>query len=641
MEEYISNFRDEFQSLKLNESLNKELLDKAFSKYSFYTYIPYELYRVLHLEHVNAESVTRLAVASYSYFHFILFLDKLKDGQTDVLPLDEKQRNLYTQDYIFKIHEYVFKTLAFLYPSDSDFWKEFDSIKDTFLEVENFKVDQSNIMDTLLKKSCFAEAYIIAFKYLMTENDRMNKAPIILRKFSEAMTHFHIAFQLYDDYIDLKEDLVHHQLNYYHYMGKDLQEVYPEDTMFIKALFASGIISEGLNKAYGYANEAEKEFRIIGMGIHSNWSKSLLEKIINKRHYIHALLFKTRQIATFSTKLIVENIALDRRLSLSIDFLRNQLKNNAWEDFLTNAGFGKNWVTSYVLTQIGNKDITNSLHKVYNLLVSSGGRYNEHIVEDADSINFLIRSMRLFSEAPSDDLIRRWCNFQKVNGGFSTYYKNDIKLAMKIDESADFTGWFTPQSCVTAVACWAASLYQDVPAVKHIYEKSKRFLLMNQAENGSWSSYWWVSDIYATTFSVLALLDDPKVDANVIDRAIRYIVKLQQPSGYWEGYHEPSVFFTAMAINVLIEQSKRTKRSDLKQAIETGISWLVTNQYDDGSWKTTRILRLPLPNELNPNTVNDWRRTSFGLNCLVDDHKRVFTTATVYNTLNNYAKYCL
>lgn len=71
------------------------------------------------------------------------------------------------------------------------------------------------------------------------------------------------------------------------------------------------------------------------------------------------------------------------------------------------------------------------------------------------------------------------------------------------------------------------------------------------------------------------------------------------------------------------------------------MSWLRTNQFEDGSWKTTRILRLPYPYELHPECRDDWKRSSFGLNCLVDDHKRVFTTATVYNTLQKYAKYCL
>lgn len=127
----------------------------------------------------------------------------------------------------------------------------------------------------------------------------------------------------------------------------------------------------------------------------------------------------------------------------------------------------------------------------------------------------------------------------------------------------------------------------------------------------------------------------------MFNQALRYFIKTQHNDGYWEGFHEPSTFFTAQAINVLIQLHIRKIFGNLSPFIEKGMTWLRKNQYEDGSWKTARILRLPFPEERYPENVQDWRRTSFGLNCVVDDHKRVFTTATVYQTLKNYAKYCI
>lgn len=643
MEKYISDFGKELHSIELNDALEKELLDKAFSKLSFYTYIPYELYRVLHLTDVGQDTITKLAVASYTYFSFVLFLDKIRDGQLDVLPQEKSLRYIYSQNYIFKVHEYVFKTLAHLYPADSGFWREFDKLKTTFLNAEDNKATESNLLNLLLRKSSLSEAYIFAFKYLMSDKDKNCNALQILNKFSEAMNNFHVAFQLYDDYNDLKEDIAHGQLNYYLFKGRELRKVFPDNEKFIKALYVSDVISDGLDIAKKYALQAESEFRALGMDIHANWSKSLSGKILNKAHYIYVLLLKTQQIAANSREVIHDNSTINKELELSLDFLKSQLEDDSWEDFLTNAGFGRNWVTGYILTQmVGNIQKPEFLQKVFDRLLRSGGRYNEYIVEDADSMNFLIKSMSLFGMKPSKEIIRKWCNFRKPNGGFSTYYKNDIKHAMNLDDSANFIGWFMPQKCVTAVACWAAAAHREMPEVQTIYETAKQFLLSNQNPEGSWSSYWWTSDIYATAFSIMALLDDPDVERSAIDHALQYIIKTQQPEGgFWESYHEPSTFFTAIAINALIQLHIQKKYGDLSQYINNGITWLRKNQYDDGSWKTARILRLPFPDELNPANIKDWRRTSFGLNCLVDDHKRVFTTATIYNTLGNYAKYCL
>lgn len=642
MKQYIADFEKEISSLKLTETLEKELIDKAFSKHSFYTYLPYELYRVLCPKEVTPNMITKLTVASYTYFCFILFFDKTKDKQLDALPQDNNTKKAYIQDFIFKIHEYAFKTLAHLYSCDSGFWDVFERLKHSFLNVEKKTVTDDNLMETLLDKSSLSEAYIYAFIYLVKEKEEKERCSEILKVCSEAIKKFHVAFQLFDDYKDLKEDIAHGQLNYYLFKGKAIHKTYKDEEKFIKALYVSNIIPKGLKIAKENAYLAERKFRDLGMDIHANWSQSLYKKIINISHYINALLCKTRQIASYSTETVKQNLSINQEMLLSFRFLINQLDDFSWEDFLTNAGFGKNWVTGYILTHITEEGDENELLlKVFEKLLKSGGRYNEYIVEDADSTNFLIRAMAFFEEKPTKEIINRWCNFRKPNGGFSTYYKNDIKRAMKMDDSANFIGWFTPQCCVTAVSCWAASFYKNIPEIERIYETSKHFLLTHQLPAGNWKSYWWSSDIYATSFSILALYNDKKVETKVIEKALQYIIKTQQSEGFWEGNHEASTFFTAMAINVLIQLHIKKIYGDLNQYIEKGIAWLKRNQYEDGSWKTARILRIPLPEELHPENVNDWRITSFGLNCVVDDHKRVFTTATVYQTLKNYAKYCI
>ena len=643
MEKYIQDFEEELSSIGLNKKLYSYLLEKAFSQASFYTYIPYELYRVLKPKSVRSDQVTKLAVASYAYFSLIIFFDKIRDKQLNELPHDKSVLSSYINDYLFNVHEYVIKTLAHLYSDGNPFWEKFNEIKHRFFEPSDKIVTKENLLNNLLSKSDLAEVYIYAFFFLVNEEERSEELTDFLKKFSAAMNDCHMAFQLFDDYKDLKEDLVNEQLNYYIFLGKELKERYPEKATFLKALYASEIVQDGMNLAMQYAENASKEFEDLGMTIHTSCADGLYAEINNEYAYIVRLMDKTYRKSTLSQRLFTNEKSLKEEISSSLEFLKSHIQNDAWEDFLTNAGLGKNWVTGYILTQIGSEASTDDvLSEVFDNLRLAGGCYNEYIVPDADSTSFLLKAMNIFKVKPSREFIKNWCKFRKDNGGFSTYYNSDIKKAMRMPETSDFTGWFTPQCCVTSVACWAASSFKDIYEVNNIYLSSRNFLLSMQRRDGSWPSYWWTSDIYATCFSILAMLDDASINNTVIDRALSYILDDQNDVGDWAcNDHVPSTFFTALALNTLIEIQQSNRYRDVSQQISKGISWLRQNQFEDGSWKTARILRLPFPHDVSPELCHDWRRSSFGLNCLVDDHRRVFTTATVYNTLKKYEEYCL
>ena len=49
-------------------------------------------------------------------------------------------------------------------------------------------------------------------------------------------------------------------------------------------------------------------------------------------------------------------------------------------------------------------------------------------------------------------------------------------------------------------------------------------------------------------------------------------------------------------------------------------------------------LVIPSPDSLSQKSVRRWRNSSFGVNILVDDHQRIFTTSTVLSALFEYEK---
>nr|GFC53214.1 hypothetical protein [Tanacetum cinerariifolium] len=202
---------------------------------------------------------------------------------------------------------------------------------------------------------------------------------------------------------------------------------------------------------------------------------------------------------------------------------------------------------------------------------------------------------------------------------------------MKLPDEVSVAAWLTPKPCVTAAAAYVMTLYEELmPQLK----SSCEYLAGQQHPDGYWASYWWTSPIYATAFALLALASFPEYE-RCRENALQWLVKQQASNGAWyDDYNstQPSAFFTGLAIKALLIESSQ----DYSASIERGVNWLVSNQVDDGSWLTTRILCIPATDVANPKDIKSWRLSSFGVNILVDDHNRIFTTSTVLNALNSH-----
>jgi hypothetical protein len=113
-----------------------------------------------------------------------------------------------------------------------------------------------------------------------------------------------------------------------------------------------------------------------------------------------------------------------------------------------------------------------------------------------------------------------------------------------------------------------------------------------------------------------------------------WLIEQQNERGGWVDNmsKEDSFFYTAMAVEALSTFDKEK----FKLQISKGINFLLSNQTTDGSWKSSRILTIPQTDVIIKDKIQKWRKSSFGVNILVDDHKRIFTTVTVLKTLLSY-----
>ena len=232
-------------------------------------------------------------------------------------------------------------------------------------------------------------------------------------------------------------------------------------------------------------------------------------------------------------------------------------------------------------------------------------------------------------------IVDKWHSFMdNQGGGWRTYQDEEaLRARLRLDYQISLSGWLAPVECVSAVALYVLSLF---PESADLLEKTALFLSNRRNYvNGSWKSYWWSSDIYATAFAVRAFRKIDKFKEYAI-LGSEWLINQQNKNGYWSHSvkNQSSPFYTALACLALME----VDFNKYQKAIGTAMDWLLNNQTEDGSWSSGRILRIPSSDIFEIERVRKWRNSSFGVNILVDDHNRVFTTSTVVNTLDQFRK---
>jgi mannose/fructose/N-acetylgalactosamine-specific phosphotransferase system component IID len=66
------------------------------------------------------------------------------------------------------------------------------------------------------------------------------------------------------------------------------------------------------------------------------------------------------------------------------------------------------------------------------------------------------------------------------------------------------------------------------------------------------------------------------------------------------------------------------------------VEWLLNQQLADGSWSSNHILRIPHPSMMEPWKQPFWNQDGKAINAAIQDHRRLFTTATVFAALSDF-----
>lgn len=315
-----------------------------------------------------------------------------------------------------------------------------------------------------------------------------------------------------------------------------------------------------------------------------------------------------------------ENVGLDRwkssnsvksitkSISEGILFLiRSQKENGSWVDFNLPVGASDVWVTSYVLYQLSriqNKfrsDLLNDcIRKALNWLdmtqkKTGGWSYNSVVGEDSDSTSLAILAINGLGRPLKKISRERLLSYVQKDGGVSTYLKD-----------VEHGDWTTSHCDVTPLALIALKELLS----EHDFQKSLDFFSKNQKQNGLWPSYWWVTPLYATYFTLLWFQNN-NYDVPNKKTLIQTLIH----------FNSSGTFETALYLNCMsmLEQKTNFKYYD-------SMILLLNSQLPDGSWPSSPILRVSHQDVNNP-----WTKIDSGT--IYGDVKNILTTSTVVESL--------
>jgi len=259
--------------------------------------------------------------------------------------------------------------------------------------------------------------------------------------------------------------------------------------------------------------------------------------------------------------------------------------------------------------------------------------YNSGFISDNDSTTNVLFALNLYNKLDESCCIS-FLSGQKVDGSFPTY--NDSVLFEKHLNfiAQDFKGWTSSHICVSALIFYFLSSHKVYPEHK---DKLIKYLLSTRNEIGLWESYWWTSPIYSTCFVIKGLINenDEKYDS-LITNSLESLIKLANPNhSFGSDKDQESAFFTFLVLDTICSSTKTFK--NFRQTVENILGWVLSNQFDDGSFDSSYILRIPSPEVTSNQSIKIRAVESIsGLNIVRDDKMRLFTSVVGFNALSKY-----
>ena len=614
-----------------NEELSVWCSQKTFIEHYFYVDLISNLSPLY--SSASANELESFSVICLSLLRGLIGFDKLIDN------------NEYAK---FKLglvnYEIAIKLTTEVFPCNHKFWRDFSEIQACYLgaiDVEKALDNQDcfgkNEFELLSQhKSAYVKIAVSLLSHITNDfsyNERLN----------DSLMSLHVAMQYIDDIKDFKHDIESKQITYLYtqtcqFLTKiDIDSSELNSDVFYKYMILSGLVVEHYQLAIVHLRKSLDCVDALPIPQYINFLKRelmqtektmwMFENSIN----IHKLKLQPYKNSLEVNKENYLDLAYKSKEHAVSFIIEKITKDNYWESFLTDNGKGKLWVSSFIACQLLEAGVSSERFSAVLSNLSTVPpmkfSFNENTTRDGDSSSFFIQLHMLNKLPLSEEKLASWLRFLNDDGSWCTYYKSEI-VPMSGNYTLSTQGWNGRHTCVTSVAALVLISHFD----EKLSGKTINYLVTTQQSGGQWPSYWWTSDVYATSFAIQALCmagRNDKETISSINKACNWLVSTQDKLGCWD-----DAFYTALAINALLSQKEKYLRE-----IERAIKWLLNNQLSDGSWLTGNVLRIPQPDVLIPSEVEKWRNSPFGYNTITYDNQRSFTASMVVNALSKFIDY--
>lgn len=347
----------------------------------------------------------------------------------------------------------------------------------------------------------------------------------------------------------------------------------------------------GYSEPYQYTERAHK---FVGIGFENDGSFHLntyVQPMLSQFNYVPTKEKKGTTIEWMDAALFKSKSAL----------FRSMVDERNWEDYLLPVGKSDIWVTAFLLFQLQNVNLTPEQSILYtnaqNWLLaqakSTGWGYNLSTPTDSDSTSLGLLSTPM-PHIIAKDILTKLESHCKTEHGYSTYDPNIYKgrWSLAVDDVSPFV-----------LLAQQKYQYKKNASIQH-------FIHNNQLKNGSWRSYWWTTDLYATygyLYYFKSINEKPPRCTELIS--------------YLENYQTAGVFEKALLINCLRSIGSKKRINSLNNEV-------MELQKDNGLWCGDAVLSLPKDELWDPKNQIDGTT-------LFKDVNGYITTAMVLSALSN------
>ncbi|MDB5228755.1 MAG: hypothetical protein JWN78_2948 [Bacteroidota bacterium] len=195
---------------------------------------------------------------------------------------------------------------------------------------------------------------------------------------------------------------------------------------------------------------------------------------------------------------------------------------------------------------------------------------------DSDDTTFALRTLKLLDIYRSNEVLLKYKYNCEYNGNhfsaFSTFISDISQKQLVTDPTFEHNLHIHPEV--------NANIYHILLESNQDHFINEDLIRLSQKETGSWYSYFYPNDYYAT-FQFLSILNQTSQLKSCYNKGIMFLKTSQNSNGSW-GNSDP--YLSAMALKALCLQEQKT------EIIEKGISFLLDSLSENGAWNSKEII---------------------------------------------------